>query len=704
IATNWPVALFALGLAFVTATLSALAPLWQAFRTQPNEVLSEGVRASAGVRSRKLSQALVIAEVALAFTLISAGALLLWQLRTLNGTSPGFDPNGVLTFQLTRPLAQGANSAQTAAYADKLLAALENMPGVSDAAVTNQLPLAGCCFSTSLVPETRTTGPEPHQSVSLMVVSSSYFKTLRIPLLAGRLLNANDTNENPLPIVIDEAAAKRYWPGRNAVGEIARLAGQNGSRAQVVGVVGNVSNEGVGETPRPEIYLLDKVYPLQSMNFAVRSTLPPASLVPAIRRAVARVDPTQPIYAVQSMREIFSNSLIFQRIESIVITFFALAALLMAGLGVYGLISYSVRQRTVEMGTRMALGATGRQLLELITGSGLRLALYGLLAGALAVAAATGIVIRYFQVHYLSPIPYLLSVASVVLLALIASSIPAWRASLLSPMVAIRNETDSVWTSARRTFEQARELIAPEKAPPPVDSTLLTEFIEASRRANSFSEVLSVYLSDLRVKLHAESALLLDKVSTGEFRCVASEPESKVGTFAIPENGFLLNRLKFYGSPLGFTAADLETSLRWASEQKPEHVNELQLSQKLGLRLAAPLRTKNDLIGLLLFGERAGHVPYTSLERNLLAACAEQFALTMENARLNERVLEQEKVRRDIALATEVQKRLLPETAPQTAATSLGAFTMAARHVGGDYYDFLQVGDHSIGIALADVA
>ncbi len=545
---------------------------------------------------------------------------------------------------------------------------------------------------------------ELHQSVSYMVVSPGYFKTMRIPLVAGRLLNAHDTNEHLLPIVIDEAAAKRYWPGRSAVGEFARLGGENGSRVQIVGVVGTVQNEGISELPRPEVYLVHKATSLTSMTFVVRSALPPSSVAQAIRRAVARIDPAQPIYAVRSMREIFRDSLTFQRIESIVITFFALAALLMAALGVYGLMSYSVRQRTVEMGTRMALGATGRQLLQLITGSGLRLSLYGLLVGALAVAGATVIVTRYFSVHHLSPIPYLFSIAAVITLALVASLLPAWRASLLSPMVAIRNETDSVWTSARRTLEQARQRISTGKAPPAVDSTMLTEFIEASRRADSFSEVLNLYLRDLLKKLHAQSALLLEKVSPAEFRCIAADPEGRFTTFAIPENGFLLNRLKFYGSPLSFTSADLETSLRWANEQKPQHVKELELLQAIDLRLAAPLRTKHDLIGLLLFGEREGHAPYTSSERNLLAACAEQFALTMENARLNERVLEQEKVRRDIALATEVQKRLLPDAAPQTAATSLGAFTLAARNVGGDYYDFFQVGDHSIAIALADVA
>ena len=700
ISTNWTVALFALGLAFLTATVSALAPLWQAFRIQPNEVLSEGVRASAGARSRKLSQALVIAEIALAFTLISAGAILTWQLGSLNRTWPGFDPNGLVTFQLTRP----AESAQNSVYADKAIEALEGMPGVSDAAVVNQVPLAGCCMSTSLFPEPHTTAVETHRPVSLNVVSPGYFKTMRIPLLAGRLLNAHDTNENLLAVVIDEAAAKRYWPGHNAVGQFAKLAGQNGSRVQIAGVVGTVKNEGVGKEATPEVYLLQNVYRLQTMNFIVRSTLPPATLAPAIRRTIARVDPAQPIYSVRSMREIFGESLIFQRIESVVITFFALAALLMASVGVYGLISYSVRQRTVEMGTRMALGSTGRQLLQLITGSGLRLSLYGLLIGAAAVVGASAIVVRYFDVHHLSPIPYVFSIMVVIALALVASAIPAWRASLLSPMVAIRNETDSIWMSARRTLEQARERISAENTAAPLDSTLLTEFIEASRRADSFSEALRLSLHNLAAKLHAGSALLLEKVAPGEFRCLAADPESGLATLSIPDNGFLLNRLRFYSAPLGFTAADLETSLRWASEQRPRHLQELELLKIIDLRLAAPLRTKNDLIGLLLLGERAEHTPYSLPEKHLLAACADQFALTIENARLNERVLEQEKVRRDLALATEVQKRLLPESAPQTRVASLGAFTLAARNIGGDYYDFFEAGDHSLAIALADVA
>ncbi|MEO7146142.1 MAG: SpoIIE family protein phosphatase, partial [Bryobacteraceae bacterium] len=515
----------------------------------------------------------------------------------------------------------------------------------------------------------------------------------------------HDTDERIAAIVIDEEAAKRYWPDQNAVGQFGRFSGLQGTRFQVLGVVGTVRNEGLGETPMPEVYLLKNLLPPNPMHFAVRSSLPAATLAPAIRRAVAQVDPSQPIYAIRSLREILSNSLFFQRIESVVVTVFALAALLLAALGIYGLTSYSVRQRTTELGTRMALGATGGDVLRLIVGNGLRLSVYGLVVGALTVAGATALVMRYLNVRQFDAAPYLFSTAAIVFLAALASFVPGWRASLLSPMVAIRNETDSIWTVARQTLERVREHVAAEKPRASLDSTLLTGFIEASRRAGSFGEALAASLAHLRTKLSAESALLLEKVSADEYRCVAAIPARKEPeVFTIPEAGFLLNRLRFYGAPLPIAADDLETALRWAREQKPQLVPELELLQTVGLRLAAPLRTQHELIGLLLFGAPVGRPNYLAAEKMLLAACAEQFALTLENARLNERVLEQENVRRDLALATEVQKRLLPESPPQLRGSSIGAFTLAARSVGGDYYDFLQVGEHRLGIALADIA
>ncbi len=435
------------------------------------------------------------------------------------------------------------------------------------------------------------------------------------------------------------------------------------------------------------------------MNFVVRSSLAQSSLTAAVRRAVAAVDPNRPIYAVQPMVQILSSSLMFQRIEWIITIFFAVAALLLASLGIYGLTAYSVRLRTAEMGTRMALGANGNQILWLVTGDGLRLAVYGILVGAATTAFATELVSRYFQVHELSALPYLFSIGVVAMLAAAASVVPAWRASILSPLVAIRDDTESVWQSARRAY-----LPVASAEPVQIESTLLTEFIKASRKAISFNEVYESSLQELLSKIQASSGMLLEKSSTGEFRCLAELPANSFAVIVIPESGFLLNRLKFYDAPMTFTSADLETSCRWAVEQKPQQVAELELLQRLGLRLAAQVRTKTELIGLLIFGARQDDQEYSLSEKALVATCGEQFALIIENARLTGRVLEQEKVRGDLALATEVQRRLLPASPPQTALTALGAYTLAARSIGGDYYDFLQIGERTLGIALADVA
>ncbi|MBV9226577.1 MAG: SpoIIE family protein phosphatase [Acidobacteriaceae bacterium] len=703
ISTNWTVLLFAVGVACLTAVLSALVPLWQAARTQPNEVLSNGVRASAGARSRKLSRFLVIAEIALAFTLLSVSALLISQLQELHHTSPGFDPDHLLTFQLSPNASLTTQAKQLITYQDRLTQALGALPGVTDVALANQVPLNGCCISSTLFPEGSINGSDMLRPVSFMVVSPGYFKTIRVPLRKGRLLTEHDTNENLIPVVIDEAAAKRYWPDRDPIGAFGRLGSRDGSRIQVVGVVGNVRNEGLSEATRPEVYLVSKLTPVIPMQFIVHSNLPAASLLPAIRHAIGSIDPAQPLYAVQTMDEIVSSSLSFQRLDSTIITFFALAALLLASLGVYGVTSYSVRQRTVEIGTHMALGAMGRDLLRLIVGSGLRMAIYGIVIGAFSVAIATALIVRFFHLHDISPLPYLYSVLIIVGLALFASFFPGWRATLLSPMVAIRNESDSLWTTAHRGLEQALRLASTEESAPAVDATLLAEFIEASRHADSFPEVLHLALTTLRNKVEAQSVMLLESVPTGQYHCIATIPENHFPAFIIPADGFLLNRLRFYSSPLAFTPDDLDTCLRWASEHRPQHLAEIESLKQSGMRLAVALRTKNEILGLLL-GAPTGRNLYSSADRTLLRVCAEQFALTIENARLTNRVVEQEKLRRDVALAAEVQKRLLPQKSPETAVSSLGAFTLPARSVGGDYYDFVNAGNHCIGIALADVA
>ncbi|MPY90547.1 MAG: FtsX-like permease family protein [Luteitalea sp.] len=454
IAIDWTVLLFALGTACLASALSSLAPLWQAVRTPPREVLGEGARASA--RSRRLSQSLVIGEIALAFALLVVSTILIVHLRNLTRIWPGFDANNLLRFQLTLPDSLAAKGETRVPHQIRLVQMLESLPGVSGVAVTNQTPLAGCCYGAPVYPEGRPTNLGVARRTSFLPISPGYFQTMRIPLQSGRLLTYRDSHSELQPVVINQAAARRYWGSQNPLGAYARMGTPDGSRFRVVGIVGDVRNDGLSKPTVPEVYMLHTWAWMQvnPTHFVVRSTLPPETLVPEIRRAIRRIDPTQPIHGVATMNEIAHGSVARERVGSLMTAFFALAALLMATLGVYGVVSYSVRQRRVEMGTRMALGAASRDLLLLIVGGGLKMALYGVAIGTITVMASAWLLVRVFEVHDLGWLPFVSSTAIVVGVATLASFFPAWRATLLSPMVAIRDEPGSVWESARQSIRR----------------------------------------------------------------------------------------------------------------------------------------------------------------------------------------------------------------------------------------------------------
>ncbi|MBZ5594894.1 MAG: ADOP family duplicated permease [Acidobacteriia bacterium] len=705
IAIDWKVLLFAAGTACLASALSSLAPLWQAARTFPNEVLNEGVRASAGARSRKLSQSLVVAEIALAFTLLTVSGVLISHLRNLARIRPGFEPDHLLSFQLTVADAAGSSAEKLWPYQKRLIESLEAISGVGSAAIANQLPLNGCCLSTAIYAEGRPANPNQVQRTSFMVISPEYFRTMRIPLRSGRFLNEHDARNDALFVVINQAAAKRDWPNQEPVGAYGRLAGPNGSRFQVVGIAGDVKNNGLGSPTVPEIYFLSAVAPVNPMLFVVRSPLPAERLVPEVRRAVQRVDPLQPIHDVTAMNDIAQGSLSLERVGTFMTAFFALAALLMTTLGIYGVVSYSVRQRRVEIGTRMALGAVSRDVLFLVVGGGLRMAVYGLAFGGLAVATAAWLLARVVAVHDVGFLPFASSTAIVAVIAMGASLFPAWRASLLSPMVAMRNDPASMWQSAYQRIRQAVQgMSRAEDVSVLSDGSMLTEFVDASRRAASFAEALQSSLATLCGRVGGKSAMLLEKVSGQEYRRAAATPEQAFSDCSLPAEGFLLNRLRFYAFPLPFNGGDVDTWQRWAKEYRPQYLAEIETLKNTGARLAVSLRTKSEILGVLLLGPPEGRESYSRAETRALGDWAQQLALMMENARLTDRVVEQEKVRRDLALAVEVQRRLLPEQPPQTAVAELAAISLPARSIGGDYYDFLDAGDHRIGIALADIA
>ena len=702
---DWTVIAFAFAMALAASLLSSLAPLWQATRTAPNAVLTEGVRASAGAYARRLSRALVVAEIALAFALLAVSAILIVHLRDLGRVPTGLNPDGLLTFSLTLPAS--TPTAGRTQLQKRLLEAVRAVPGVTDATFTNQLPLEGCCQGGTVHVEGRPAADDTRR-VSFVFTTPSYQTTMAMALRAGRFLAQADlSRDNVLTAVVNQAAVNRYWPDRNPIGASGRLNRQDGTRFEIVGVVGDVRNDGLNSAPEAELYLLADIIPLNPVSFVVRSQLPPAQLLIELRGAIGRVDPILAMHEVRTMNEIVIDSLQLQRTTSVTMTFFALAALLMATLGTYGVVSYAVRQRTVEMGTRMALGAVGRDLLKLVVGDGVKLAGAGLVLGAFAVGGGVWLLVEQLEVRDVSWPSIAFSTVIIGGVAVVASWIPAWRTTGLSPMVAIRDQQASVWQSAHRGWQRAVHSVSHamsnrDEGPASIPTTALTEFVAASRSAASFADALQTVLVRVCGTLGVESAVLLERHGDGFQRMVA------VGaivppSLAIAADGYLAGRLAAFSEPLPFEPGELEALAAWAAASRPERRDEITRLADVGVRLAVALRTRNDIVGVVLFGAPDGRDQFNSAEKQFLRGCGDQFALMLENARLTDRVVEQESLRRDLALAAEIQKRLLPTEPPIADVAEFAALSIPARSIGGDYHDFIQTGDQ-IGLAVADVS
>jgi putative ABC transport system permease protein len=741
IGIDWKVLGFSIAVAVATGVLAGLAPLWQAMRTAPNAVLSEGVRASAGAPARRLSKAFVVAEIALAFTLLTTSAILVVHLRNLASVSPGFDPNGLVAFEVALPrraVASGPLSAEArraeqarleevrSAEQARLLDALRQSPGVTGAALANQLP-PGPCGGSSILVEGRPEGADAER-VCLMVTTSDFFSTIGIPPRIGRLLNEADVQreaalralelkepdkerEEPVRVVINEAAARAYFTDRNPIGATARFSGPGGSRLEIVGVVGDVRNVGLNSPVFPAIYLTPVSY-LNMTNVVVRSDLPADQAIAEARRAVRQADPTVVMEDVRAMNDVILDTLQLERLSSLVMTFFGLAALLMATLGIYGVMSYFVRQRTVELGTRMALGAVNRDLVALVLGGGLKLSLTGVAVGSIAAIGGVWLLVQYLAVANFGWLPFAASTAVVGLVAAAAASVPAWRTTLISPMVAMREQPPSVWRWARQRMQRAardvRQAVVGgnESAADVSAADVLTAFVDAARGADSYTGALRAVLASVCEELHVESAALLERRdgSTPEYRCLVGVGALETAAPVVAADGFLITRLRAYPLPLPFAPDELAALADWAAAHRPQRLDEIRALAAAGIRLAVPLRTRSEILGVLLLGERPQRTGFSAREKQVLRASADQFALMIENTRLTDRVVEQETLRRDIALASDVQRRLLPDAPPRAGFVDFAALSVPARHVGGDYYDFIELGDEQIGIALADVS
>jgi putative ABC transport system permease protein len=736
IGIDWKVLGFSVAVAMTTGVLAGLAPLWQAMRTTPNAVLSEGVRASAGAPARRLSKAFVVAEIALAFTLLTTSAILVVHLRNLGRVSLGFEPDGLVQFDLALPTPAAATRAERAERAERrrveqarLIDAVRRTPGVTAAAFANQLSAAGCGRGgTAIYVDGRPPGALG-QRVCLVVATPDFFSTMRIPLRTGRLLNESDgqisdPDTERLSVVINETAARSYLPGRNPIGATARLSQPDGARLDVVGVVGDVRNNGLNRPAVPEIYLLPLVglIGVNPMNVVVRSDLPADQVIAAVRRAIRQTDPTSVMENVSTVNGLVRGTLQLERLSSLVMTFFGLAALLMATLGIYGVVSYFVRQRTVELGTRMALGAVNRDLVALVLGDGLKLSLVGVAVGSIALVGGVWLLVRYLEVANFGWLPFAASTAVVGLVATAAASVPAWRTTLISPMVAMREQPPSAWRWARQRMERAvrdvREAVvgAGDSGSDISPADVLTAFVDAARGADSYNGALRAVLASVCEELHVESAALLERRdgAPAEYRCLVAAGALETASPVVAADGFLITRLRAYPQPLPFAPNELGALAEWAAAHRPERLDEIRALGAAGVRLAVPLRTRTEILGVLLLGEPFGSPAlaqgkrrrdgFSAHEKQVLRVCADQFALMIENARLTDRVVEQETLRRDIALASDVQRRLLPDAPPRSECVDFAAASVPARRIGGDYYDFVELRDREIGIALADVS
>lgn len=438
------VLLFALAVAIVTGILFGLAPSWTAARASTAEVLKEGGRGTGGgPTSQRIRNVLVVAQVAVAAMLLVGAGLLIRSFLAVQSESPGFTQSGVLTARLSLPDDPYADPVEMRNLRRDLVARVSALPGVEEAGMSTSTPFDGSNAQASY----RIEGYEPAAGESqphgmVRMADGGYFRAMEIPVLEGRVFAETDDPATPVA-VIDELLADRYFGDESAVGRRIGLGGGDQTLwFEVIGVVGTVRHGGLDEQPTKETYYLPfGIRPFNGPSLVLRTSLAPAAVVEPLRAAVAEIDPNLPLTGARTMEELIDVSLQTRRAPMLLLMVFAGVALVLAAIGIYGVLAYSVSQRTGELGVRMALGAQVNDVLRLVLRQGGQLVAIGLVAGVLLALAMSGFVAS--QLHGVSRFDPLVITAVVVFLgtiAAVACLLPAWRAARVDPIEALRQE------------------------------------------------------------------------------------------------------------------------------------------------------------------------------------------------------------------------------------------------------------------------
>jgi len=446
IAVDGSVFVFGLVVTTLIGLAFGLTPALQAAREDPQQELQHGSRRTAGgfrmILGGRTRSVLVIAEVALALMLLVSSGLLLRSVERLFAVAPGFAPSHVLTMQVQTAGHRFDADGATNRFFDQALEAVRHVPGVTAAALTSQLPLSGDLdiYGVHFDPPPAADPGEVKGSFRY-AVSPGYFEAMRIPLRRGRLLDEHDRASAPLVAVISESMARRRLPGLDPIGQ--RLHIGEGPLYTVVGVVGDVRQMSLALSDSDAVYVTAAQWSQAdaAMSLVVRSGGDAAALVPAVRGAVWSVDKDQPVVRIATMDALLAASATERRFALTLFETFALAALLLAAAGIYGVLAGSVAERTREIGVRSALGASRRDILALVVGQGMTLTGLGIAIGAVgSVAATQAIVAMLFGVSRLDPVTYLAVIALLAGVALMACGVPAWRAARVDPASTLRTE------------------------------------------------------------------------------------------------------------------------------------------------------------------------------------------------------------------------------------------------------------------------
>jgi putative ABC transport system permease protein len=433
---------FTLGISLLTGLVFGVLPAWKSSWTSLHDTLKEGGRGTLGTGHHRLRNTLAVGEIALAFVLLVGAGLMLRSLLRVREADAGFDRAGVLTASVSLPQTKFSDDAKRAAFAREVVENVSAMPGVRAAAAT--LPLLGgwqSGFSVEGKPE-----PPPGQlpAADITRVTPDYARAMGLRVLQGRFFTDRDTAERPRICIVDETFAKTFWPEESPLGKHVKFGTLSNTKEpwmEVVGVVNHVKNYGVDQTSRVELYLPYYQSPVDALTLLVRTDASPRSLAPAVRQAVSSADADVPLFGVRTLEEIVSANTGQRRTAAILLGVFAALGLVLAAVGIYGVMSYTVAQRTQEIGIRMALGAPPNAILGMVLRHGTLISLLGIAIGlAAALGLAQFIASQLFQVKPTDPPTF--SIVPLILMgvALLACYLPARRATRVDPLVALRYE------------------------------------------------------------------------------------------------------------------------------------------------------------------------------------------------------------------------------------------------------------------------